>query len=267
MNELTGGTAGHPVVYVDSESEQLAWLLATFGEESRWSLASRTARFDDEGVALEVLEIVLATGERLEVPFAPATPDDSLEGAGVERTGDLDEIMERASTYAQENPPHHPGSLPRFPVPSSMYAGALAVPMAVLAVEDGVRGLYAPPRQVILRREDLSLVGVGEYPGFDPEQWPPPRLGDWPPAQLRGMPAAQLQATIKRFSACWSRVLDAWFSGVEEPGPVLVADVKEALHRRTLLDVMAFLPYYDRLNPAFARWLSDMVARGATSAG
>jgi hypothetical protein len=135
----------------------------------------------------------------------------------------------------------------------------------VLAVDDaGVRGLYAPPRQVIIRRDDHSLVGVGEFPGFDPEHWPPPRLGDWPPTQLRGIPAEQLQATIARFSACWSRVMDAWFAGVTEPGPVLVEDIKEALHRRAFLDLMSFLPSYDRLNPAFAAWLSGMVGKGVS---
>ena len=256
----------HPIVYVESEAEQRAWLTATFGEAGQWTVLSETAHFDGAGRQHEVLDIALASGDRVRVPFADAAPEESIAG-GRDRTREMDDVMERASGYAEANPPHHPGSLPRFPVPSATYHGAVAIPMPVLAIDGGVRGLYAPPRQVIIRRDDLSLVGVGEYPGFDPEHWPPTRLGDWPPAQLRGMPAGQLQATIARFSACWSRVLDAWFAGVAVPAPVLVVDIKEALHRRTMLDLMSFLPFYDRLNPAFAEWLTRMVAARAAQSG
>ena len=261
-------TTGHrPIVYIDSAEEQYAWLIATFGEQARWTVVSQALGLDHGGEQVEELELELAGGERVQVVFAEATPDDSLAGEGVDRTGELEEIMEQAAQHAAANPPHHPGSLPRFPVPSPSYGDALAIPMAVLAVDNGVRGLYAPPRQVTIRRSDRSLVGVGEYPGFDPENWPPPRLGDWPPAQLQGIPSAQLQAMIARFSACWSRVLDAWFDHVVEPTPILSADIKEALHRRLVLDLMDFIPYYDRLNPVFARWLSKMVGEDEPTTG
>lgn len=256
---------GHPVIYVESEPEQRAWLVATFGEEDRWSIVSETVSFVD-GQQREVLEIELSSGDRIHAPFGEAAAEDALAG-GRDRTTEMDDLMEHASNFAEANPPHHPGSLPRFPVPATGYTGAVAIPMPVLAVDaSGVRGLYAPPRQVIIRRDDRSLVGVGEFPGFDPQYWPPPRLGDWPPTQLRGIPAAQLQATIARFSACWSRVMDAWFGGVTDPGPELVADIKESLYRRAFLDLMTLLPYYDRLNPAFAAWLTRMVAEGASRA-
>jgi hypothetical protein len=260
MSPSADSVSPHGVVYIDSETERFAWLTATFGEQGAWSVASQMLRMDEHGRQLEVLEIELVSGERVGVSFGEAAADDSLAGENVDRTGDMEDLMQRAAAFAEANPPHHPGSLPRFPVPSPSYRDAIAIPMPVLAVDNGVRGLYAPPRQVAISRRDKTLVGVGEFPGFDPEHWPPPRLGDWPPSQLHGLPQIQLQAMIARFSACWSRVLDAWFDEVVTPTPVLVADIKEALHRRTFLDLMSFLPYYERLNPVFAKWLSDMVA-------
>lgn len=261
-------TTEHPsarqtVVYIESDIEQQAWLLATFGPDDQWRIESQTWQATPEGDRLEVLEVVLESGEHVDVAFGEAAPDESLTGEGRDRTGEMEELMHRASEFAEENPPHHPGSLPRFPVPSPAYANAVSVPMAVLAVDgEGHRGLYAPPRQVAIQREDASLVGVGEFPGFDPENpdaWPPPRLGDWPPPQLQGMSQIQLQAMIARFSACWSRVLDAWFAGVVQPNEVLRADIREGLHRRSVLDLMEMLTYYDRLNPVFAKWLNDLI--------
>jgi|GEM_PF-1469015 len=248
------------VVFIDSEVEQEAWLVATFGPADSWNLVSQTWQVEEDGERREVLEIETGSGEHVLVAFAEASPDDSLSGEGVDRTGEMEELMQRAAEYAEQNPPHHPGSLPRFPVPSPSYKHAIAVPMTVLALDDaGHRGLYAPPRQVAMLRDDATLVGVGEYPGFDPEQWPPPLLGAWPPHHLAHMPHSQLQAMIARFSACWSRVLDAWFSGTVVASAVLKADIQEALHRRSVLDLATMLPYYDRLNPVFAKWLKDML--------
>lgn len=248
------------VVYVDSSAEQEAWLIATYGPPERWELRAQTWTLARDGQRQELIEVALENGDQVQVAFREASEDESLEGEGRDRTGEMDDLMEQALAFAAENPPHHPGSLPRFPVPSPSYKDAIAVPLAVLAVDDGgQRGLYAPPRQAAIRRSDATLVGVGEYPGFDPEHWPPPRLGPWPPPQLNGIPAVQLQAMIQRFSACWSRVLEAWFAGVVDPTPVLRADVKEALHRRATLDLMEMHPYYERLNPVFAKWLNGIL--------
>lgn len=251
------------IVYIDSDLEQEAWLIATFGPQDLWRVESQTWQATPEGARLEVLEVVQETGERVSVSFGEAAPDESLTGEGRDRTGEMEELMHRASEFAEANPPHHPGSLPRFPVPSPSYANAVALPLAILAVDDeGQRGLFAPPRQVAIQRSDASLVGVGEFPGFDPDDpgsWPPPRLGSWPPPQLEGMSQIQLQAIIARFSACWSRVLDAWFAGVVEANDVLRADIREGMHRRSVLDLMEMLTYYDRLNPVFSSWLNDMI--------
>lgn len=251
----------YPVVYIDSDREQEAWLIATFGPMGTWQSMSQTLRITESGEQQEVLEVRLESGEHVEIPFMEATPDESLEGAGFDRTEQLDDMMSLASQYAEQNPPNHPGSLPRFPVPSRAYADAVSIPMAILAVDDhGRRGLYAPPRQVAINLRDETLIGVGEYPGFDPEHWPPPRLGDWPPATITDVPQDQLKGIIARFNACWSRVLEAWFAKVNEATPVLAADIAEALRYRAMLDLRAFDAYYEKLNPVFAKWLQDMSA-------
>jgi hypothetical protein len=249
----------HPVVYIDSDKEQQAWLMATFGPMGTWQTMSQTLRIADDGGQQEVLEIRLQSGESVSIPFMEASPDESLEGEGVDRTEQLDDLMSLAAQFAEQNPPNHPGSLPRFPVPSRSYAEAVSIPMPVLAVDDtGRRGLYAPPRQVAINIRDFTLIGVGEFPDFDPEHWPPPRLGDWPPRELASIDHEQLQGMIARFNACWSRVLEAWFSQQASTTPVLQADIRESLRYRAILDLPAFDAYYRRLNPVFAKWLADM---------
>ncbi|MCO5228938.1 MAG: hypothetical protein M9934_11735, partial [Thermomicrobiales bacterium] len=206
-----------------------------------------------------ILEIRLVTDETIHVPFMEATPDESLEGSGVDRTGVIEDIMHIAAQFAEANPPHHPGSLPRFPVPARAYEYALAVPMPILAVDDtGHRGLYSPPRQVVVSVTDNTLVGFGDFPGFDPEQWPPARVGDWPPAQLIHMPEQQMQGVIQRFSACWSRVLEAWFTRDQDTNEArLGEDIRESLRWRAMLDTPGFETIYERLNPEFERWLRE----------
>lgn len=250
----------YPVVYIDSDTEQAAWLYATFGPEGAWQTVSQTMRATTNGDMQEVLEIRLGTGESVNVPFMEATPDDSLTGEGIDRTSVIEDIMHRAAQFAEANPPHHPGSLPRFPVPARSYQNAIAVPMAILAVDNnGTRGLFAPPRYVVLNAVDESLVGIGDFPGFDPEMWPPARVGDWPPASFVAMPDDQKQGVIQRFSCCWSRVLEAWFTGERGYTPVLRADIEESLRYRSQLDAPGFDDLYAQINPEFDGWLRGVV--------
>jgi hypothetical protein len=163
--------------------------------------------------------------------------------------------MTAATAFSEANPPHHPGTLARFPVPSRSFAGALALAMPVLAVSNGGRGLFAPPRVVVVNFKTLDAIGVGEFPGFEPEHWPPSRLGDWPPPNAQAQHPIQLQGTIQRFSACWYRVLTGWFEQSSTVPDDLASDISESLRSRELLELPDFLPYYDRLNMAFATWL------------
>lgn len=247
-------------VWVDSGDEQMAFLTATFGPQGAWSVASQGYADDPDAGEAEIAEIVTPGGETVRVRFVPATvSDDPFGGEEPEdRTGLMDELMEKATGFASQNPPHHPGSLARYPVPSAAYGHAVAFPMPVLALDGlGQRGLYAPPRVVVIDWTTREPIGVGEFPGFDPESWPPPRLGEWPPKRLAGMPQEQLQGTIQRFSACWSRVLDAWFARDTGMPPSLADDIRDALMYRDLLDLPAMLPFYERLNPVFAKWIAS----------
>jgi len=245
-------------VRVESAEEQYAYMLARFGDPAGWKVVSQIFDVSTAGRELERVEVSLAAGGAEQVTFVSARPDELFEVTPDEddATGFLDRMMEAASAFSAENPPHHPGTLARFPVPSASYANALSLPMPVVAVDAGKRGLYAPPRVVVLEYGTGVARGVGEYPGFEPEHWPPERLGDWPPAPVAAMHRQQLQGTIMRFSAVWSRVLKAWFAKDIMNSPELTADVVEALALRARLDLPAMVPYYDRLNPVFAKWLS-----------
>lgn len=245
-----------PVVYIESDVEQAAWIYANFGPDGAWQTMSQTMRATADGQVQEVLEIRRASGETVSVSFMEASTDESLEGTGVDRTSVIEDIMHQAAQHAEANPPHHPGSLPRFPVPARAYADALAVPMAILAVDDlGQRGLYAPPRQVVVSIRDTSLIGFGDFPGFDPEMWPPARVGDWPPSSMNSLSDQQMQGIIQRFSCTWSRVLEAWFAKPDGYSDVLKADIAESLRYRQILDTDGFEDLYARVNPEFQEWL------------
>ncbi len=244
------------VVFIDSDVEQAAWMYATFGPDGTWQTISQTMRMTDADQMQEVLEVRRSSGETEYVAFREAHPDESLEGEGYDRTGIIEDLLHLAAQHAEANPPHHPGSMPRFPVPANAYENALAIPMPILAIDDlGQRGLYSPPRQVVLSIADNALIGFGDFPGFDPEMWPPARVGDWPPATMSDVPEQQLQGIIQRFSCCWSRVLEAWFANAEGYSDVLRADILEGLRYRQLLDVPGFDAVYSRINPGFQRWL------------
>lgn len=245
-----------PVVFIESDVEQAAWIYANFGPDGAWQTVSQTMRTTGSGDVQEVLEIRRATGETVTVPFMEASADESLEGTGVDRTGVIEDLMHLAAQHAEANPPHHPGSLPRFPVPARAYEEAISVPMPILAVDDlGQRGLYSPPRHVVIAVSDNSLIGFGDFPGFDPEMWPPARVGNWPPVSVQEMPEQQMQGVIQRFSCCWSRVLEAWFAKPESYSDALKADIAEGMRYRALLDAPGFDAIYERLNPDFQKWL------------
>lgn len=245
-------------VRVDSAEEQYAYMLARFGDPAGWTVTSQMFEVDDQDRDMERVEVRLASGEEEMVRFRAVREEGVFSERASEEdgpTGFLDAVMEAAFQFSAANPPHHPGTLARFPVPSASYANSLAVPMPVLAVDQGHRGLYSPPRVVVIEFESLKARGVGEFPGFDPESWPPPRLGDWPPSTIVAMPQQQIQGSIMRLSAIWHRILEAWFSKELVQSPELSAEVVEALALRERLDLPAMLPVYDRLNPVFAKWL------------
>lgn len=246
-------------VFIDSDVEQHAFLVARLGDGTTWQSISQTMRTGPDGAMQELLELQRSNGETVTFAFEEATHDPSLEGEGIDRTTLIDDLTEKAAGYAADNPPHHPGSLPRLPVPIHGYGRAVAVPMPILAADDAGRpGLHAPPRYVVVSWPDAAFVGIGEFPGFKPDNWPPARLGDWPPVRLAQATPDVLLGMIGRFSACWSRVMTAWFDAPANRTDVIRADVREATALRAALEVPGFPRLVDALNPAFAHWLDDM---------
>jgi len=139
------------------------------------------------------------------------------------------------------------------------------VPLAILAVDQGRRGLYAPARVAVLAYPGGEPVGVGEFPGFEPERWPPPRLGDWPPAALVGVAPARLGGMVTRFAGCWRRLLDAWIAGGD--GRHRRDDGVEALALLARLDPPGMVGVYRRLNAEFWRWLAEEEDAGEEAVG
>ena len=248
------------IVRVDSAAEQYAHLIASFGDQSRWEVIAQTWRTLDDGEAIVVATLKLSSGDSIDVQFgAIDADDDSFDGSpdddGQAAIEWLDRVMQAAVEFSEANPPHHPGTIARFPVPAAGYANALSVPMGLIALDGSSPGLYAPPRIVALNRATLAAIGVGEFPGFDPELWPPERVSEWPLPSIRDVSPDQLRGIIQRFSACWLRVLNTWFGADVEPYRFLKDDIAAALHYRSILDSTTMDPYYDRMNPAFAKWL------------
>jgi hypothetical protein len=244
-------------IRVESAEEQYAYMLARFGDPAVWQVLSQSFDTNEAGQEMELVHARLADGSETHVRFVSLREDSVFGSEPVDEdsTGFLDKVMESAFAFSSDNAPHHPGTLARFPVPSASYANALSVPMPVIALDGGHRGLFAPPRVVVIDHVTCVAKGVGEFPGFDPENWPPERLGDWPPPAVASMHRLQMQGSIMRFSALWQRILDAWFSKDIVRTPELAAEIREALELRSRLDVPGMSALYDRLNPVFAKWL------------
>ncbi|MCC2626813.1 MAG: hypothetical protein K0S14_463 [Thermomicrobiales bacterium] len=162
--------------------------------------------------------------------------------------------MRAGHELARTEGPLHPGTLPQYPVPSESHTSAVAVPLPILAVDAGRRGLFAPPRVAVVRWPSAEPVGTGDAPGFVPERWPPPRLGDWPPLAVRDWPPYRLAGTIERFSAIWARLLDTWFSG--EGYPQLDDERHEAHLLLERLVPEAMLEFYAEISPRFWAWFT-----------
>ncbi|MEJ7839735.1 MAG: hypothetical protein WKF81_13055 [Thermomicrobiales bacterium] len=250
------------VIRVDSAEEQYAYLTASFGSPGLWTVDSQQWSSGQDGEAIEVATVRLHTGESITLRFGSVFEDDDSFDGSPERDDNpstrwLDSVMEAAVAFSRDNPPHHPGTIARFPVPAAGYANALSVPMGLIAVDGSAASLFAPPRIVALTREFLEPIGVGEFPGFDPELWPPERLAPWPLPSLQHVGPEQLQGIIHRFSACWSRVISCWFDQNTENSRFVAEDVRAALRYRSQLDVPAMDSFTDQMNPVFAAWIRD----------
>lgn len=248
----------HDVVYIDSAEEQLAYLISRFGSDRDWVVADQRLAEGENGRLVERSRFETPTGTA-EVEFREARQLALSDDADKNPSAKIDAAMKSALAFAATNPPHHPGSLPRFPVPVEHYKTAVGVPLTILAVDDlGQRGIYAPPRMAVVRWTTMEPIGVRDFPDFDPAVWPPRRLGDWPSRTAARLAVDQLGATITRFSACWARLIDAWFGIGRLHADVTRADAKSGLQLRDILDPATMQAVYQTMNSRFAEWLSDL---------
>jgi hypothetical protein len=240
-------------VRVDSVAEEAAYLTAWPAADGPWQRVGQllvagkdgpedhlTVRAPDGTTAVVLFAIGAFYGN---AGVARATPGQRVTAA-----------MRAGHDLAKSDGPLHPGSLPQYPVPSPAHARAVAVPLPILAVDAGVRGLYAPPRIAVVRWPGADAVGVGDVPGFDPARWPPPRLGDWPPSVVRDWQPERLAGTIERFTAAWSRLLDAWFDQAGYPHQD--DERREALLHLARLVPEPMLSIYSEISPRFWAWLA-----------
>jgi len=239
-------------VRVDSVGEEYAYLIAWPLPDGAWERVGQVLAPGAAGPE-DHLTVRGVNGETAVVRFVMRSFFSYPPAEGVAPGERVAAVMRAGQELAQAEGPLHPGSLPQYPVPSEAHTGAVAVPLAILAADAGQRGLFAPPRIAVVRWPSAEPVGVGDAPGFDPSRWPPPRLGDWPPPAVRDWAPHRLAGTIERFSAIWTRLLDAWFSG--EAYPQLVDEKREA---RLLLERLvpeAMLVIYAEISPRFWTWL------------
>ncbi|HEV2107070.1 MAG TPA: hypothetical protein VGR16_02310 [Thermomicrobiales bacterium] len=238
--------ATHIPIRVDSEQELDAYLSA----RGSWQPAAR--RQSDNGTV--ELEAESETGEitRLTIRGRLTSTDGPAVRYGRPTTESLETLMTAAVAFSAENPPHHPGTLARFPVPSERFPGRVEVPLALIALEDRTPGIYAPPRVAVPDWATAEPLGVGEFPGFSPEGWPPPRLGDWPPSAVGRHSPRVLAASIARLSGCLVRLIDQSLGGMTGVEPSDISDARALLRR---LDPPEMSRYYRMLSPRFADML------------
>ena len=241
-------------VRVDGVAEEYAYLTAWPPRDGRWERMGQVLAPGPEGPE-DHIPVRAPDGTVAVVRFAVGSFHGTDEAPRDSPGEWVTAAMRAGHELAQREGPLHPGTQPQYPVPSATHAGAVAVPLPILAVDAGERGLYAPPRIAVVRWPAAEAVGVGDAPGFDPAHWPPPRLGDWPPAAVRGWEPARLAGTIERFTAVWGRLLDVWFSG--EGYPQLGDEQWEA---RLLLEQLvppAMIEIDVALSPRFWVWLTQ----------
>jgi hypothetical protein len=245
-------------VRADNVTEEYAYLAAWPSSEGPWERIAQTLTFGAQGPE-DVLTVRSPAGANTEVRFAIG----SFFGGGTQLATlpneRVAEAMRAGHELAKGEGPLHPGTMPQYPVPSPAHAGSVAIPLAILGVDQGQRGLYAPPRIAVVRWPDATPVGVGDAPGFDPRQWPPRRLGDWPPATTRDWDQQRLAGTIERFTALWGRVLDAWLAG--NSYPQLSDELGEARQLLALLVPGSLLEIYRVLSPNFWKSLQESTSQ------
>jgi len=248
---LKDTTGARSMVRVDSLREAYAYVDAYPHGSGPWVIVSETRSSRDGGGTM-TLELSAPDADGMSVDFDISTfgATGGKQRFGVEPTTALDELMSGVAEYVAVNPPFHPGSLPRFPIPSLRYPGRVEVPIAILAAgDDGRPALFAPARLVVVSLTDGQPYGIGEYPGFDPDLWPPERLGDWPPPATTTLPRRQLAGMVARFNGVWLRLLEA--ATAKATYPNVLNEQGEARSLLVSLETPAMAGIYRSSNSSF----------------
>lgn len=237
---------------VDSAAEEAAYVAAWPPPHGAWAAVESLFI---PGIPSMQKRLVLQApdGSHAVLHFLVGSYRDAGPSPGQTPADRVEAVMRAGHDLAKAEGPLHPGAMPQYPVPSPTHAGTVAVPLPILAIDAGQRWLYAPPRLAVVRWPVAEAVGAGDAPGFSPERWPPPRLGEWPPATVRGWEQQRLAGAIARFTAIWGRLLDIWFGG--PPYPQLDDERREALLLLSLLLPPPMLQLYEQLSPQFWAWL------------
>lgn len=242
---------------VDSPDEEAAYIAAWPSASGPWQVTG-TAFIPGIPSTQKRVALTAPDGERAVLHFLVGSYH-AAAGRGADPPAQrVEAVMRAGQELAKQEGPLHPGSMPQYPVPSPGHAGAVTVPLPILAIDARQRGLYAPPRYAVVRWPSAEAIGVGDVPGFDPEHWPPPRWSDWPPASVRDWQPRRLSAAIERFTAIWGRLLDVWFGG--DPYPQLGDERREALLLLARLTPDGQRAFYAEMSPAFWTWLTDRAA-------
>lgn len=242
-------------VRTDTVAEEYAFLHAYPHSSGGWQIGRQALFLGPQG-AEDHLQVTAPDGTETMVRFNVSSFHGSERRGFGSPSARLDGVMKRAMDWAKENEPAHPGIRPRFPVAAEGYPGKVAVPMALIASDESKRaGIYGPTRVVVLGWDDESIVGATDAPGFDPLNWPPPRLSTWPPPGLDGIERERLSGIVARFSAIWARLLDAYLSGAEYPQRQFEA--REAVQLLGLLDPPPMTTIYHEVSPRFWMWLTS----------
>lgn len=241
-------------IRVDSQGEEMAYLVTWPAPAGAWRVEG-TAFIP--GIPSTQKRVLLRApdGTQSVVHFLVGSYHEVTQRSADPAAARVERAMRAGLDLAKQEGPLHPGSLPQYPVPIPAYREAVAVPLPILAIDARQRGLYSPPRFAVVRWPGGEPLGVGDVPGFDPDNWPPPRLSDWPPITVREWDPARLAGAIERFTAIWGRLLDVWFGGASYPQ--LDDEKREA---RLLLEFLlppGMLNLYADLSPAYWAWLGE----------
>lgn len=239
---------------VDSQGEEMAYLAAWPAASGAWQVEGTGFI---PGIPSTQKRVLLRApdGTQTVIHFLVGTYHEVAQRTADPAAARVERAMRAGLELAKQEGPLHPGSQAQYPVPLPAYRDAVAVPLPILAIDDRQRGLYAPPRFAVVRWPGAEPLGVGDVPGFDPDNWPPPRLSDWPPPAIRAWEPARLAGAIERFTAIWGRLLDAWFGGA--PYPQLADERHEARLLLAFLLPTGLLSLYAELSPAYWAWLEE----------